>query len=57
VGEGYVDRYNKIININAKVGWNKVYARFYLKDGIEIWEFSTTDILTKELKWIFLSYQ
>jgi len=46
-------RYNTITNIDAKVGWNKIYFRAYPKDGVRIVERSTNDILTKEVKWIF----
>jgi hypothetical protein len=53
VWEGGVDRYNKILNLDVIEGWNKIYFRGYLKNGIETWEFSTSDILTKEVKWIF----
>ena len=44
---------NEIIDFNATNGWNKIYIRAYRKDGVKIREFSTTDILTEEVKWIF----
>jgi len=39
-------------DIKATVGWNKIYFRAYRKDGVKIREYSTNDILTKEVKWI-----
>jgi len=44
--------WKEIFNIDAKNGWNKLYRRSYSKDGVSIEEFSTNNILTKELKWI-----
>jgi len=52
------DGYTTRINIDAKKGWNKIYARdYYRNDGVRIEEYSTSNILTKEkeLKWIIFT--
>jgi len=43
----YYDR--EIFNIDAKIGWNKIYLRGNYNSQIE---YSTNNILTKEMKWI-----
>ena len=46
---------NRIININAQKGWNKIYYREYERNGVRIEESNTSNILTKEkeMKWYF----
>jgi hypothetical protein len=51
------DGYKYIINIDAKAGWNKIYIRDKNTDEIYtngIIEQSTSNILTVEMKWIFI---
>ena len=48
VGEG---DFNTIYDIDAKIGWNKIYFRSYSSNGVLIQEHSTNNILTKEVKW------
>ncbi len=43
--------YNEIINIDAKAGWNKVYIHSTIPDGIRTQEWTTKNILTKEVRW------
>jgi hypothetical protein len=45
-----VDGFNLSQNMNAKAGWNKIYASLGWRER-EL-KFSTANILTKELKWV-----
>jgi hypothetical protein len=43
---------NEIVNIDAKVGWNKIYVRATWTNGIRTQEWTTKNILTKkDVKW------
>jgi hypothetical protein len=44
-------KFKDTINIEAKVGWNKVYVRGYMEGNMTIEEWSTNNILTKEIRW------
>jgi hypothetical protein len=44
---------NAIFNINATKGWNKMYMKINMQNGYL--EYSTNNILTKELKWMLSS--
>jgi hypothetical protein len=41
---------NAIFNINATKGWNKMYMKINMQNGYS--EYTTNNILTKELKWV-----
>jgi len=51
--DGY--KYKEIINIDAKVGWNKVYTRTLRRETSRETEYTTSNILTKEMKWLYSS--
>jgi hypothetical protein len=44
--------FKETININATEGWNKLYARYYMKGNPVTLEISTSNILKNEVKWI-----
>jgi hypothetical protein len=41
-----------LINIDAKVGWNKIYSHVIKTENSATGEWSTNNILTREMKWV-----
>jgi len=59
--DGITYKYNGIYDIDAKEGWNTIYLHEEWTKGAntesEVEKWSTTNVLTREMKWTITTYQ